>query len=262
MRNTVMGIAALMVLPRMAAAQILVANETTQEQELSPGGRHTGRIVVRNTTDQPQAVRVHAADYSFSADGRTSFGSPGTTARSNAKWVTLSASRITVAPRGETVVGYAVAVPDSAALAGTYWSVVLVESVPNALQARARNGQVGVQPVVRYGVQIATHIAGTGMRQNAISAARLVDDKGDKALELDIANPGSRAYRLELRLDVFTVDGTRANSIAQKTALIYPGTSVRRRFELGTLPPGTYTAMLVADTGANEVFGAQYTLKF
>jgi len=43
---------------------------------------------------------------------------------------------------------------------------------------------------------------------------------------------------------------------------IYPGTSVRHKIDLSSLPGGKYMALVVADNGDEYIFGAQYTLEF
>ena len=43
---------------------------------------------------------------------------------------------------------------------------------------------------------------------------------------------------------------------------IYPSTSVRYTVDLSNVPQGTYKALVVADSGGDYIFGANYTLKF
>ena len=49
---------------------------------------------------------------------------------------------------------------------------------------------------------------------------------------------------------------------ASERGLLYPGTSLRQEFRLGTLAAGTYKALVVVDTGGDQVFGGQFTLQF
>ena len=48
----------------------------------------------------------------------------------------------------------------------------------------------------------------------------------------------------------------------QVRGLLYPGTSLRQHYDLGTLPSGTYKALIFADTGVEPVFASQITLVF
>jgi hypothetical protein len=80
-------------------------------------------------------------------------------------------------------------------------------------------------------------------------------------LELEVANSGTLAYRPELRVELFDAAGNRAGTFSATRGLVYPGASIRQRFELGRLPAGDYQALVVGDSGGAEVFGAQYRLK-
>lgn len=238
------------------AAQISVVSSTLDEQRLAPGERHSGTIRLHNGSDRPQQATIRAADYRFLADGRTFFEEPGTGARSNASWIRFGPAQLTLAPGEEAVVPYTVQVPSGPNVRGSFWSVLLVETVaPEA--SPARRG-VGIRPSIRYAVQIATHV-GEGDRRIALEGARVARN-GPPALEVDILNTGEHADRLELRLDLFHADGSPAGSLSSTRGLLYPGSSLHQRFELPALPAGSYRALLVVDTGSDDVFGAEYTL--
>lgn len=249
--------AALLAIPSLAAAQVAVISSTLEERPAAPGERYTGTVRVRNTSGQPQQARIYQTDYRFLADGRTFYEQPGTDPRSNAAWVQFSPSRITLAPGEEAAVSYTVAVPAGGDVRGSFWSVLMVETVQP--EARAAGRGVGITPSIRYAVQVATHV-GQAERRIALEGARLTNEGGQRALEVDVVNTGEQADRLELRVDLFDADGAPAGRLASSRGLVYPGTSIHQRFEFPALPPGTYRALLVVDTGADEVFGAEYTL--
>jgi hypothetical protein len=242
-----------------AESQVSVVSSTLEERAAAPGEQYAGTIRVRNAGAQPRQARVSAADYRFLADGRTFYEQPGTGARSNAAWVRFSPAQLTLAPGEEATVAYTVAVPGQAELRGSYWSVLLVETVDDA-PADVRAGRVGIAPSVRYAVQLATHL-GQAERRIALEGAHLSTDGGGKALQVDVLNTGAQADRLELRVDLFDADGAPAGRLTSTRGLVYPGTSIRQRFDLASLPPGTYRALLVVDTGSDDVFGAEYTLR-
>jgi hypothetical protein len=241
------------------AAQISVVSSTLEERTAAPGEQYTGTIRVRNTAATPQLARVSASDYRFLADGRTFYEQPGTVARSNSGWVRFSPSRLTLAPGEEATVAYTVAVPAQASLRGSYWSVLMVETVDDA-PAAVRAGRVGIAPTIRYAVQLATHV-GQAERRIALEGARLTTEGGAKAFEVNVANTGEQADRLELRVDLFDAEGAPAGRLSSTRGLVYPGSSIHQRFDLASLPAGTYRALLVVDTGSEDVFGAEYTLR-
>ena len=101
----------------------------TEEVVVSPGEKVTGMITLRNSGETPETVRAYQTDYLFHADGRTVYGEPGSTPRSNASWITIYPTEVTLPPGGEATIHYQIEVP-SENLAGTYWSMVIEPQTP------------------------------------------------------------------------------------------------------------------------------------
>lgn len=251
-----------------AAAQIAVVSDAVEEKTAAAGESYAGTIRIRNTSGRAQEVKLYQTDYAFFADGRTIYGEPGSGPRSNARWVTMSPARLTLAPGAEGTVSYRVAVPAAAAQRGSFWSMVMVEpieagSAESAQPAPARKAQLSVQTRTRFGVQVVTHVGDEGARTLEFGTPRATNAAGGaRSLEVDLANTGDRAFRPVLRLELFTADGAPAGRVESGRGLVYPGTSLRQRFELAGIPAGTYDALVVADAGGDDVFGARYKVTF
>jgi hypothetical protein len=257
-RTLALALAAVLAAPSAPLpAQVSVISSTLEERPAAPGERYTGTVRVRNTSGEPQQARIYQTDYRFLADGRTFYEQPGTAPRSNAGWVRFNPSQLTLAPGEEAAVAYTVSVP-AGGVRGSYWSVLMVETAQPP--ARASQRGVGITPAIRYAVQVATHV-GQAERRIALQGARLTGEGAGRALEVDVVNTGEQADRLELRVDLFDADGAPAGRLASSRGLVYPGTSIHQRFEIPALPAGTYRALLVVDTGSDEVFGAEYTFR-
>ena len=245
-----------------AAAQISVVGSTVVEHDAAAGERYEGSILVRNTSDKPRAVRVYKSDYSFFADGTSRFDAAGQLPRSNASWIEPAVSTLTIPAGSDVAVTYTVRVPAADTLRGTYWSTLMIEGEvmpPVVTDAR----QVGLGAVIRYAVQLATHLQATGSRTVALSNQRLVtDSSGARTLEVDVLNSGERAYRPSLWVELYDAGGTQRAKLQQQRGLLYPGSSLRQRFVFGDLAPGSYKAVVFVDTGADEVVAAQYRLAF
>ncbi|MDB4950806.1 MAG: hypothetical protein JWM27_3455 [Gemmatimonadetes bacterium] len=250
---------------RSALAQIVVTSANVEEREARPRETWSGIIRLRNTTGAPQEARVYLADYAFQADGTARYPDPGTAPRSSARWTTVSPGHLTVPANGEATVAYTVAVPAQPALAGTYWSMVMIQAVspgdPASAAARNARVQVGVRPTIRYGVQLATTLAGTGAAKAAFASPRAEPAAGGhRSLSVDVLNDGTLAYRPKVRLELFDAAGNPVGRWEAVRGLLYPGTSLRQAFDLGALPAGAYQALVVADAGGDSVFGARYRL--
>ncbi len=250
------------------AAQVAVESPAYNEYQVRPGGVYVGSIRLFNARAEPQDVRVYQTDYMYFADGTNRFGEPGTEARSNAKWITYGPNTVTVPPGTRLSIDYAITVPDTSAtqLAGTYWSLLMVEAVPPAVAAPEvpDSGQVtlGLRQIVRQAIQLVTHVAGTGATQIEFANPQvLATEAGERTLQVELSNAGNVGARLEVYVDVYGEDGTSHGRFAGAQWVIHPGASVRERIDISALPPGVYQALVVADTG-DEVFGAQYRLQF
>ncbi|WP_420456199.1 hypothetical protein [Rubrivirga sp.] len=248
-----------------AQAQISVRSALSDDREVSAGTVYRGEVTVANETATAQQAKVYLRDYSFQADGTNVYGEPGTSARSNAAWVRFGPAVVTLAPGETRAVQYAVTVPADAP-AGSSWSLLMVESVPpdapeSTLGDAPAAPRYGVRPVMRYGVQLATHVRGDAPVEVTFSGAELVrDEAGARGLRVDVANTGGRMVRPEVWAELFDAAGTSHGRVEGARSRIYPGTSVRQRIRLGDLPPGTYRALVVVDAGADDVYGAEYVL--
>lgn len=247
-----------------ALAQIAVVGSTVEERVAAAGESYVGTIVVRNLTQQDQPVRIYQTDYLFFADGTSHFNEPGSSPRSNATWITPTVRSLLVAPQSEMTVTYTVTVPGGDTLSGTYWSAIMVEGAPTeAGRPSGGRPQVGVGSVMRYAVQVATHIRATGSRKVAFANSRfLTNPDSSQSFELEVLNAGERAYRPALWIEVYDQEGVLRANDRQERGLLYPGTSLKQVFALGRLPAGTYRAIVFADSGEDAVFASQYTLRF
>ena len=68
--------------------------------------------------------------------------------------------------------------------------------------------------------------------------------------------------RPDVYVELFNEQGASLGKFSGLKYRIYPGTSVRQLIDVSTVPKGTYKALIVVDAGGDDVFGAQYTLKF
>lgn len=248
--------------PVVADAQIAVVSSTVEEHAAAPGQSYEGTILIRNLTNQAQPVRVYQSDYTFFADGTSHFDDPASTPRSNAKWIKPSASSVVIPPSGEVTIGYTVTVPTVDSLRGTYWSTIMIEGAESGAPPEQAK-RVGISAVIRYAVQLATHLPVAGSRKvTYANAAFSKDSTGHRIMDLDVQNIGERAYRPNLWVELYDASGVVKARKEQQRGLVYPGTSFKQRFVFDALPAGTYKAIVFADTGDDAVFATQYKVEF
>jgi len=265
--NTViiMGLLLGVVAQSAFAAGVSVVGGLTREVSLQPGSKTEGRIILRNGTDKPQQVKVYQTDYLFWADGRNEYGEPGTTPRSNARWITHTPQQLTIPPKSTESVYYTIQVPAQEDLKGTYWSMLMVEPLAGeSLEPpKAEEGKVaiGVRSVMRYAIQMVTHIGDTGTRDLKFQDRQLVVDGGKRLLRLDLENTGERWLKPLVWMELYDEQGASMGRFEGGRFRIYQGCSARYLIDLSEVPAGRYKALIVADNGDEHVFGAQYELE-
>lgn len=264
-----LGIACAWVPP--SAAQIAVRGALAQDHDVAPGETYQETIEIENTTDEPVEARLKLRDYHFTHRGKNEFAKPGAFARSNAPWVEVPRSVVTIPAHQTEVVEYQVTVPTEAGGSppeGTYWSIVLIEpilpgSARSTLSSSVDGPQVGVRQVTRYGVQIATHVQASGASvapNMEVVQADLIQPDSTAQLVVDMENTGTEMARPNLKLEAYDQRGQVALRDAASPKRVYPGTSVRYRLPLSELKSGQYEALVLVDTGGEQVAGFQYSL--
>lgn len=253
--------ALLLAVPATLRAQLAVLSSTVEETVARPGTRYAANIVITNASSQPQTARIYQTDYAFLADGTSSFDEPGSNRRSNARWVAPQATRVVVPAGSRISVPYSVNVPADTSLRGTYWSTVMVEGLATEGTAGADSRRMALGTVMRYAIQVATHIESTGARALKFDAPSAgATATGAATLEFDLVNTGERAFRPLLWAELVDADGQLRAKSRQQRGLLYPTTSLHQVFEFGAIKPGTYKVVVYADTGAEPVFATQFSI--
>lgn len=249
---------ALLVLSTVASAGVNVEGSLSEERAAQPGEIYRGTLAIRNSGAMPIEVKIYQTDYSFDANGRNDYAAPGSLPRSNARWIRPGQPQFRIAP-GQTVQApYEVRVPDVRSLKGTYWSMLMVEPLaPSESAATAEKNTVQLAQVIRYAVQIVTEV-GTGA-EPALTFSRPAADvlKERKIFSLDVGNNGERWIRSRFWLELHAIDGRPVAKIDGERHRIYPGTSIRARFDITAVPPGRYRALLVADGAGDDLYGTE-----
>jgi hypothetical protein len=251
-----------------ATAQVSVQGNPISVQVSSAGATYVGVMMLHNGTSDPQEAKLYQTDYSAAADGTRNYGEPGSSARSNARWISLSTTRIIVPPNQTMNVPYTVTVPTGQPLSGSYWSMVMIEGVPRGSPesgqpaSAPKKGEIGIITKIRYAVQIVTDVrAGATRDAKFESPATFVDADSTRILQFDLKNTGTLAFIPTFTLELYSEDGTHVKTLTAQREMTYPANSIRHKFGLGRLPAGSYRAIVTVDTGEDAVFGAQYILK-
>ena len=248
-----------------SSAWVSISSGLTYENHTRPGDTYNGVIQIVNSRDQIQTLKLYQTDYRFFSDGRNLYDEPGTTDRSNAGWITFSPKRLTIPPNAVGEVPYTVRVPDDSTLVGTYWSMIMVEPIvedsPEDPRRAADDSAIRVRQVIRYGLQMISHVGEHGEGQIEFHAPKLLKDERGRFLQVDVKNVGQLSLTPTLWTELYDQEGSYVGKYDGGRLRTFPGTSARFKIDLSTLAHGTYKAMVVGDCGGDDIFGARYTLK-
>lgn len=263
-RHQIILLSALLVLPWLAArAAVSVVGDLSDERSVKPGESYSGTIVVRGMSDLPEEIKIYAADYLFSSDGKSYYNEPGSAARSNARWITFSPVRVLVPPQQDVTINYTVKVPAADSLTGTYWSILMIEPIPKASAEAAGGGErtIGITAVTRYAYQIITNIGDGGTRKIRFFDPVVSIEDTSRIFRVSIENTGERYLRPDAICELYDNQGREYGPYRSEKLRIFPGCSVKHRFFLGGIPRGSYKAVIVADSGEEDLFGINYTIE-
>lgn len=242
------------------SAQLAVNGELTQIFVVEPGQTYRAEITVSNTGDAPTGLDVYQRDYLFFADGRNLYAEAGSVDRSNASWIAFYRPvSVSLDPGQSIPISFVITVPEDPTLVGTYWSLIMVE--PKPPPEAPSNGGISLRQVIRYAIQIVTHIGDTGEVSVRVANANLVNIEQGAVLRIDLENIGERWVRPETWADVYDDQGAHVERFESIRQRIYPGCSVRYSIEMPGISSGEYQALVVFDNGDDHVWGAQYTLE-
>jgi hypothetical protein len=265
MKRFIFSFLFLLILADSSFAGVTVLGGLTREMTLSPGDKFEGTIQLLNKGEDAAHVKVLQTDYVFFSDGQTFYNEPGSTPRSNAGWLSISPSRITIPPKETASFYYEVKVPELLDLKGTYWSVVMIEPVADSATRKVeeQDGKVvlGLQTVIRYAVQIITNIGETGNSNIRLIGNKLINYEGKTIFQSDIENTGDRWLSPFVWAELYNKDGIYIGRFESDRKRIFPTCSVRHHLDLTDVPKGQYTALLVIDNGDDRVFGANYQVR-
>jgi hypothetical protein len=176
--------------------------------------------------------------------------------------------RINVPPRQTLDIPYTVAIPDSLSATGSFWSMVMVETVPrgsaeSSIAPAARQPTVAIASRFRYAIQVVTNIDSAITRDaQFLEPTALVTRDSSKGLQFDLKNTGNLAFVPKFTVELYAMDGTHVNTFTALRELTYPGNSFRQQFNFGRLAHGKYRTIVTLDAGNDALFGAQYTFTF
>ena len=240
-------------------ASIIVTNGLTHSYKVKGGTVQKGVISIQNTADVSQNVKLYQQDYKYNASGASFYEDYGKNERSNLKWIRLNSNLVKIDAKSKTNISYEITVPDNI-ITGSTWSVVMVEPVDDIVPTNDKQG-VQLKSVIRYSIQIITTNENAGESLLAFDAANLNKRDGKSFLEIAVSNKGNLFHNVEVSIEVFdSKNGNNLGIFRSDRMSLLPVNSKLFVIDLSSVPPGAYTASILANTTEDTVFGLNIEL--
>ncbi|HRQ28722.1 MAG TPA: hypothetical protein PLU49_01525 [Saprospiraceae bacterium] len=240
-------------------AKVMILNGLAHENAVMPGQSYTEYIEVYNGSDKVENILIYQRDYRFLSSGESFYDEPGSLSRSNARWIKTGQKSFVLQPGEKVNIPVQVNVPGETSLVGSYWSIIMVEKV-DPVDPNQQKG-IQIKSVIRYGIQIITHIGSTGLREINFAGTNIVREDSVLYLQVLIENTGERMLRHTIGMEVFTMEGKKVTQLEAQLNRTFPGTSTSAYLDIGLIPPGKYNVVLVADCENEDIFGTNMQME-
>lgn len=244
-------------------AGIIVHNGVTHQYNVKGGEVYEGKIVIENTADHPQNVKIFLQDLRYDATGHTYYSKPSTHKTSNAGWIDLETNLLTLEAHEKRAVFYNIRVPDADLKSGSYWSVIMVEPTEN-YNPTEKKGSVTITSVVRYAIQIITDYQAGQLESNLKFKSLNIEELDDKRLlKIAMVNTGKIYCRPTITAELYNRDtGQRVGQFSSLAMGLLPyGNSKTFTIDISKVDPGKYKAVLIATDQENNAFALKVKLQ-
>ena len=213
---------------------------------VSPGQRINDSIMIHNSTDQEQDVRVYWEDFEYVApfDGTKNFMPAGVAKDSASKWISFQPQEFRIAPFGKQKIEYSLNIPQD--IQGGHYGVLFFEKSSKDLGKDA----TGMTIVIRMGSLFFIEAKDGKNKQAALENIKVADGK----ITADFMNQGNVVLIPNSTYYIMDQDGLVADRGDVKKLYTPPGGIAPFEIVLpGTLKAGTYTLVINSDLEEGDV---------
>ena len=111
----------------------------------------------------------------------------------------------------------------------------LPDSKPDIAQSAKGEVKLSIQTLMRYAIQIITHIGDTGNRKLDFVSVKLLRAEEKSIFQIDVENIGERMLRPLLWVELYDKDGSNVVRFEGGKLRVYPNTTVRYKVDLTDL---------------------------
>ncbi len=245
---------------RSASAQTLGLTPAEIQASFKPQQIVQFELNVSNDGDLPVPMRGNVTDLWFEPKtNEKTFGTPGTSPRSAANWITFVPSTFTVPPHGTGKVKVVITPPPG--VAGGSYAVLFLESKPELT-----SDTTGGRPLyanMRLGALVLLSAEGTETFAMDVGDLTLTPPFGNRSLELavELTNTSNTHIFPATRLTVMNAANQVVARAEGDTKRFFPGQKDSLKLTwAGSLPAGDYKALVTIAYGKDKVFTKELPL--
>lgn len=214
--------------------QVVFVGDMTQERRVNPGETYHIVFTLLNPHESPVEVDLELRDFLVTDEKLLEF-KPGLLERSNAGWIEIKNPRLLLGAKKQATLRIPVNVPKSLELKGSYFTSLIVKTLPGQI---IKKGKV-IKVALEYAVNVISTLPG-GERRVDFEEVQVTGEQKDK-LQVSVVNPGEEFLRLTLKSEL--------EGVSSQSFRIYPGCKRRFQLNLQQLDDRDYSTRLFLDDG-------------
>ncbi|ASK32759.1 hypothetical protein CEY12_12575 [Chryseobacterium sp. T16E-39] len=243
-------------------ASIVVLNGLTHSYKVENGQVYKGKIALQNTGSTSQNVKIFLQDFSYQSNGSIYYTTPHTNEKTNADWIKLNTTFLTLKAKEKTEVFYEITIPNNLTMAGSYWSVIIVEPVEDIKPSDSKQG-VNITSIVRYAIQIITDYDSEKVKPDLkFESIKIDKEEGKRILKIAIANHGVIYCKSSASVEIYNrKSGEKVGTFSTQAMGLLPQTSKLFPIDISKMPPDKYNAVIIATDEDENAFALNVELE-
>ncbi|MCU1309591.1 MAG: hypothetical protein JWO20_716 [Candidatus Angelobacter sp.] len=230
-------------------------------KDFTPGKPFEFEVMLNNSLSTPVVMHTQIRDWWYDSKNQKLFGEPGSHANSASNWMQAVPEQVTVPAQSNAKIKVVVTPP--AKTEGGYYSVLFVESRPEATQDKTAEGKP-IFANFRLGTLVMLTAAGTAHYKIDVSDKKFTPPGANQNLKLEfqLQNLGNSHIYPQIELSLLN----------DKKELVAKADAGSKRFLPeqkdsvvvdwgGTLAPGKYSAILSIVYGKNQIYTDEFSFE-
>ncbi|AWV97393.1 hypothetical protein [Arcticibacterium luteifluviistationis] len=228
-------------------ASVIIKNGLTHLHHLNNSGTQKGFILIANTGEKKQRVKLYFNDLSIECSGAINYTEPADNYGSLFPFINVDNSDITLEAHEEYKIIYEIDLSKGDVENRSLWSLIMVEvEEPIAIDKKTPGFEIGTK--IRYAIQVVANVGKNTVNGLKFTDIKLGKDENQKrVIKITLKNDGEFLVYPKMELQVFDENGNEAKKVDISPRNVYPKNCQSLNIDLSDLALGNYKAVLFAE---------------